>query len=536
MKGNLVQSKYRILHTLGKSKFSETVIAKDRQKISRRKYVIKKFRPILGNSQAEEIRRLFTQESKILQRLDNHPQIPQLYESFMDGEDLYLVREWVQGITLEQHVQQYGVLSETEAKQILNSILEVLKYIHGHGIVYHQLKPSSILLRQQNWWKRLGKEDYLPVPIYFGGVKELENQKSQRNLSNAVIDGHKGYISPEQKQGESFYASDLYSLGLTIIFLLTGKTPTALNSNSFNNKLLWREEAPNLTTNLARVVDRAISYVPRDRFTSAEEMLQALNSQPILISEAITNQLPKEPLLTPEVKITSLLFAAGFGTMGIFFGLLNIDFDQFNLGDKEGKENTIAKINRTPHSFQESSSVNKLATTSKPTNVLDNNKSKRIARMDDMTEEPRDSNYIAKPMRTDNLVPAFAVGDTTEQMIETLGEPTMESPGYWGNSRAFSYFNYAPDMYALGYLSDRETDKIRQTEITFVESAKLGTIHQAVNDLMLDDYSPEIEYQINKVFSRSQIMQEFTSGNLSGVIQRNSLNGIYIGVWDKDFH
>jgi len=328
MKGKLIKSKYRILRTLGKSKFSETFVAKDIQWISRRKYVIKKFRPILGNSQAEEIRRLFTHESKILQRLDNHSQIPRLYESFMDGEDFYLVREWVKGITLEQHVQQHGVLSESEARQVLDSILQVLKYIHGHGMVYHQLKPSSILLCQQDWWKRLIEKDHLPIPIYFGRVKELENQKSQTNLTNALIGGHREYISPEQRDGESFFASDLYSLGLTIIFLLTGKTPSALKLNSYN-KLLWREEIPSLTTNLGRVVDRAISYVPKDRFTSAEEMLKALNSRPVIISEEIAGQRSKELLITPEVKITSLLFALGFGVMGISFGLLNFDFDQF---------------------------------------------------------------------------------------------------------------------------------------------------------------------------------------------------------------
>jgi len=91
-------------------------------------------------------------------------------------------------------------------------------------------------------------------------------------------------------------------------------------------------------------------------------------------------------------------------------------------------------------------------------------------------------------------------------------------------------------MYDLGYLSDKETGKIRQTEITFVESTKLETIHRAVNDLMNDHYSQEIEYQINQVFSRNQEVQEFTSGDLAGVIQRNYLNGIYIGIWDQDFH
>ena len=548
MKGNLFHSKYRILRTLGKTKFSETFVARDIQTMSRRKYVIKKFRPILGNSQAKEIKSLFIQESKILQRLDNHPQIPQLYESFMDGKDFYLVREWVKGITLEQHVQEYGVFSESEARQVLDSILQLLKYIHSHGMVYHQLKPSSILLRQENQLKQLGKKDHLPVPIYFGGVKDLENQQSQPGFSTTVIGGYKEYISPEQKRGESLYNNDLYSLGLTIIFLLTGKNPRALKSNSFNNKLLWREEAPKLTTNLGRVLERAISHVPRERFASAEGMLQALNSQPVVISEVVINKLsqdplltpeiklPKEPLLTPEIKITSLLCAVSFSAMGIFYGLLNFDFNQFNLEAHEEKAKTTAKLDKSPQSFKESSPKTKSLKTVNHIPNLADNRSKNTARMDEMTESPKDSHLSAKPMKSVNQIPAFTVGDEVGKIFSTLGEPTMESKGYWGNSRAISYFNYAPDMYALGYLSDVNTSEIRQTEVTFVNSAKLKTIHQTVENLMSDDYVPEIEELINRVFYRNSPMQEFTSGDLAGIVQRNSQNGIYIGIWDYEFH
>lgn len=536
MKGSLAHSKYLILRTLGKSKFSETFLAKDIKGLSQRKYVIKKFRPILGSSQAQEIKRLFIQESEILQRLDNHPQIPRLYESFMDGKDFYLVREWIQGITLEQHIQQHGVLSESEARQVLESILRLLKYIHSHGMVYHRLKPSNILLRQKNWFKQLGKKSYLPVPIYFGGVKELENQQSQLSFTSTVIGGYKEYISPEQKRGESFYTNDLYSLGLTIIFLLTGKAPGALKSNTAKNKLLWREQAPKLTTNLGRVVNRAISFVPRERFTSADEMLRALDSQPVIISEAMISQLPRKPLFTPEIKVTSLLFAASFGTMGILFGLLSLDFSQFDLGKKEKKTKITAKIDTSPRSFRKSSPKPKSLKTINHIPNLANEKSKTSARMDEMTEKPEVASFSTKPMRTANQIPAFAVGDEVKDIISTLGKPTMESKGYWGNSRAFSYFNYAPDMYALGYLSDANTRKIRQTEVTFVSSAKLKTIHQTVENLMSDDYIPEIERLINQVFYGNIPMQEFTSGDLAGIVQRNSQNGIYIGIWDYEFH
>lgn len=340
MKGTLVQDKYWILQTIGQDIFSETFLAKDKNLFFPRRYVIKKFRPILGNPKVQEIKLMFYQEASVLKRLSGENyQIPQLYEYFMDGEDFYLVREWIKGITLEQRVKRQGKLPETEVKEILSSILSVLKYIHSYDIVYRQLKPSSIILRRRNWLRQAPEEDYLPVPIYFGGVKELELHPKKLTQRSLVLANQKEYIPPEQEQGQSVYASDLYSLGLTAIYLLTGKTPAELPLDSYTNQILWHQEAPDLKTNVVRVINRAICANPQDRFTSAEEMLQALHSQPVIISESMIYQTQEKTFLSPEIKIISILFLLGLGVIGIFFASLNFDFD-FTQENKDSTDNT----------------------------------------------------------------------------------------------------------------------------------------------------------------------------------------------------
>ncbi len=238
MKGKIIQAKYHILRTLSRDAFSETFLAQDQKRFSRDRYIIKKFRPILGNPQGVNVKRLLHQEARVLKQLSgSNRQIPRLYEYFMDGEDFYLVREWIEGLTLEQKVQQQGRLPEAEVEQILKSILSCLKYIHSHGIVYRQLAPSSIILRQNGWIDWLPtrfQTNHLPVPIYFGGVKELETKINHSYQRNLVLANQQEYISPEQEQGKSVYASDLYSLGLTAIYLLTAKTPAELPLNSQN--------------------------------------------------------------------------------------------------------------------------------------------------------------------------------------------------------------------------------------------------------------------------------------------------------------
>ena len=510
MKDKSIQNKYQIIRTLGKNKFSETFLAKNKGQFFGGRYVIKKFRPILGNAQATQIRRLLRQEAKILKRLDAHPQIPQLVDSFVDGTNFYLVREWIGGITLEQKVKRDGVSSEAETKQILDSILKVLKYIHGYGIVYRQLKPSSILLHQRNWLHSRQEQNYLPIPIYFGGVKELEKEPEKLPLAGAAIALHREYLSPEQELGKSLYASDIYSLGLTAIYLLTGKTPAELSTDA-SGKLLWRQKSIELKTNLARVIDRAISPEPGDRFTSAESMLQALHSQPVLFSRSVVN-VPAKSLITPEVKVTSALFMVGLGTMGTAFALSNLNFAWFT---EQDKQNEIEQTKIEPNKMEKIAS-----------------KIEKMPETFHSLVNPQPSSKSSESL----AVPVFPVGTNREKVLASLGEPTMSSKGYWGMSWAFSYVNYAPERFSLGYLSDERTEKVRQTEITFVESTDLMTIHQTVRELLLDEYTLEIEHQLDRVFERSSDAQEFEGKKLRGIIQRNSQNGIYVGVWDKDFH
>jgi|GEM_PF-1408228 len=502
MKSKVLQNKYKIVRILGQNIFSETFLAKDRNWRSSQRYIIKKFRPILGNPQAKAIRELFYREASVLKLLSGeNVQIPQLYEYFMDGEDFYLVREWISGITLEQKVQHQGKLPENEVIEILSSILSVLKYIHNYGIVYRQLKPSSIVLCKDSWrniFDRHKSKNSLPIPIYFGGVKDLEKKIAQLPNRSLVLANQQEYTPPEEEQGGSVYASDLYSLGLTAIYLLTGKTPAEFKIDPDTNCLLWQQEVPQINNNLARVINRAICTSTGDRFTSAEKMLRSLNPQLIDISQSSVSLPEKKPILTPEVKITGALSALGLGVLGMTFALLNLDlFQPFNSHDDQ---EVIADQNKT--------SSSSLVETSKtiPDSSLN--------------------------------IPAFRVDSPQEQIVNLLGKPTKQSSGYWGNSHAFIYQDFIPQQVNLGYLIDNQTKTIRQTEMSFTDLVKLTDIHKAVRHILLEDYSREIEQKIDRVFAKKSQEEKFVVDNLNlkGIIQRDEQNRIYIAIWDRDFH
>ncbi|NJO96848.1 MAG: serine/threonine protein kinase [Hyellaceae cyanobacterium CSU_1_1] len=500
MKGKLIQDKYRILKILGRNAFSETLLATDNSRFySRRRYIIKRFRPILGNPEAENIRRLSYQEARVLKRLSGkNRQIPRLYEYFMDGEDFYLVREWIAGLTLKQRVEQKGPLSTEEVEQILNSVLSFLKYIHSYGIIYRQLKPSTIILRQ-DYWLPASLQNCLPVPIYFGGVKDLENQVDNHQQYNLAVPYRRDYISPEQKQGKSVFASDLYSLGLTAIYLLTGKHPGEFSLDPRSKKLRWHQEIPKQKIHLVRVIERAICPEMSDRYISAEKMLQALNSVPVNLAMPIIEPVPKQIKFPSEFKVISLLSGTTLGVLALILVIFNSDLTQFAKRDGE--------------QYLKRDSANIVTDTLTTSSVF----------------------ALKQPPTTINI-PAFPLGMTEQKIAELLGEPTKNSSGYWSNSRALLYQDVVPRQISLGYLTDTDSTKVRQAEIAFSRSVDLKTIKQQVKQLMQDNYSPEIEHHLEQVYFKTISGYEFQVNNIEGVVQQNPENHIYFAIWDREFH
>ncbi|MDJ0582354.1 serine/threonine protein kinase [Crocosphaera sp.] len=267
----ILNNRYQVLESLGKGGFGETFLAIDTHLPSAKKCVIKQLKPAVRSHIIPDwLKERFAKEAAILEELgEKNPQIPALYAYFSEGGDFYLVQEWIKGETLTQIHQRQGNLSPKEVEEILIGILPVLDYIHSRRIIHRDLKPDNIILRS---------EDQKPVLIDFGIVKETVATMvhSNGNTPYSVGLGTPGYMASEQAAGRPIVSSDLYSLGLTAVFLLTGKTPQYLATDPNTGEVLWRKEAPNIKSNLADIIDRTVRFHPRDRFSTATEMLNAL--------------------------------------------------------------------------------------------------------------------------------------------------------------------------------------------------------------------------------------------------------------------
>ncbi|MCL1467147.1 AAA-like domain-containing protein [Argonema galeatum] len=276
--GNLLNNRYCILQSLGSGGFGETFLAEDTQMPSKRRCAIKRLKPLTQNA-TYQVQKRFEREAAILEALgEDCPQIPQLYAYFVEAGQFYLVQEWIEGETLKQKVQKDGPLSDRTVFDFLLKLLPVLDYVHSKGIIHRDIKPDNIILRQR---------DDNPVLIDFGAVKETMGTglDPESNAISSVIIGSPGFMPPEQAVGRPVFASDLYSLGMTAAYLLTGKSPYQLETSPITGEIIWENQAANLEESganlnprLAAVLGRALRTHTRDRFLSASEMLEALRT------------------------------------------------------------------------------------------------------------------------------------------------------------------------------------------------------------------------------------------------------------------
>ncbi len=300
MTNDLLSNRYRLLRPLGKGGFGETFLAEDTHMPSGRSCVIKLLKPATQNPQVYElVKERFQREAAILEELgEGNNQIPRLYAYFAEGEQFYLVQQWIQGVTLGEKVQPNQGLGEEEVRGILVSILPVLDYVHSKRIVHRDIKPENIILRSS---------DYKPVLIDFGAVKEAMGTvvNSQGNTTSSIVIGTPGFMPSEQAAGRPLYSSDLYSLGLVAIYLLSGQRPQILETDSVTGEILWQKYVTHISPEFAAVLDKAIRYHPRERFPTAMEMLDALEHRetsfpPTMAYSPPTAQSPPPTQPTPQ--------------------------------------------------------------------------------------------------------------------------------------------------------------------------------------------------------------------------------------------
>jgi len=311
----LLKGRYRAIKPIGQGGFGKTFLAIDEDIPSKPNCVIKQFFPsIQGSNALAKARELFTQEAIRLDDLGKHKQIPQLLAYFEENSQLYLVQQFIDGDNLLDELRNQGRFSEFKVKELLNSLLPILQFVHEKNVIHRDIKPENIIRDQS------GKL----VLIDFGVSKQL----SQTVISNqGTMVGTNSYAPPEQMRGIVHYSSDLYSLAVTAIRLLTGCFPQEKDGvlideifDVYTMSWCWEKWLTkhniSFNQNLINILNKMLAEKVSDRFQSCQEILTLLNNnspninQTINQTKAINNPVnitPQKTVNTPSKNLDPLI-------------------------------------------------------------------------------------------------------------------------------------------------------------------------------------------------------------------------------------
>ncbi|MEH2248854.1 serine/threonine-protein kinase [Nostoc sp.] len=323
----MLDGRYVPMKLLGRGGFGAAFLARDRRIPGMRQCVVKQFQPVgnLTSTQLQQAQLMFEREAEVLAQLGNdHEQIPDLFAFFpvivnslqpgQQDQFFYLVQEYINGQNLEEELVQNGKFSEQQVLEVLQEILKVLKFVHDRGIIHRDIKLSNIMRRRD------GKLFLLD----FGAVKQVTNAALGSAASSTGIYSM-GFAPPEQMAGgQVFPSTDLYALAVTLITLLTNQEAVQL-FDAYNNQWKWRSQV-SVNPRLADILDKMLLPAANQRFQSAQEVLDALNLQPLAPTQlnspsaTLPPQLPKgsspvvprRPSTQPAFSTVELLGGAAF--------------------------------------------------------------------------------------------------------------------------------------------------------------------------------------------------------------------------------
>jgi len=265
MNSQVLGERYEVQQQLGKKAGRRTLLARD---LLTGEFVVIKILSFCSDFEWDDLK-LFEREAETLKSL-SHPSIPSYLDYFEVNSPVLrgfaLVQTYISAQTLEQYLKSGRTFTEAEVTEIAKALLEILQYLHGRQppIIHRDIKPSNILLSN-----RSGNSVGQLYLVDFGSVQTVAVNEGR----TMTVVGTYGYMPPEQFGGRTVPASDLYSIGATLIYLACGIHPADLPQKDFRIQF---EQAVNLSQALTSWLKQMTEPNLERRFISASVSLKAL--------------------------------------------------------------------------------------------------------------------------------------------------------------------------------------------------------------------------------------------------------------------
>ncbi|MER5732457.1 protein kinase [Streptomyces sp. NPDC002138] len=297
MTERIIGERYQLATVLGQGGMGQVWTAYDRR--LDRRVAVKLLRPdkVAGpGTVAEELRRRFVRECRVTAQVD-HPGLVTVHDAGNDGDELYLVMQYVEGADLADHLAEHDPYPWPWAVSVVAQLCSVLSAVHAVPIVHRDLKPRNVMVRPDG-----------TVTVLDLGVASVMDTDTTRLTHTGSPIGSPAYMAPEQAMGGAVGpATDLYALGVLLYELLSGNVPFAgstalgvLHRHLYEPPLPVRQLRPEIPPHLETVLMHLLAKDPQDRPGSAQEVYEAL--VPLLPTHGSpTGPLdPTRPFLRPQ--------------------------------------------------------------------------------------------------------------------------------------------------------------------------------------------------------------------------------------------
>lgn len=258
---DLIDNKYKKLKLIGNGGISKVYLVMDTR--LNKTWALKEINKNFFSSNTDIILNIIYTEVNMLKRLD-HPSIPQIVDVIKDDPYIYIVMDYIEGEPLSRIIEIEGSQPEELVVNWAKILCDALQYLHCQHppIIYRDMKPNNIILTPTGSIKL----------IDFGIAREYK----ENSISDTTILGTPGYAPPEQYggQGQTDQRTDIFSLGATLYYLLTGHVPIE-SPHEISPIKQWN---PNLSLGLESIIEKCIQHNPDNRYQSCKELLYDLDN------------------------------------------------------------------------------------------------------------------------------------------------------------------------------------------------------------------------------------------------------------------
>jgi serine/threonine protein kinase len=275
---------YSIIRVIEQGGTAKIYLAK--REDHKQNYILKK---LLMDS--ENIRKRFEREARLMQMFD-HPNIVKVFDYFKFGSNYYMAMEFVDGEPLDKLINKRGLISPQIGILIFQQVCLALQYAHSKGVIHRDIKPANVLI---------GKNGCIKLTD-FGIATPDDQEQGERITKTGFYFGTPVYISPEQLESSKHVdeRSDIYSMGVMLYEMMTGKRPFESNFSSetitniyYGKYIKPQKHNPRLPAKIRSIIIKAMNSAKKNRYASIKELLQAL--APLLKGysdqKAITSQI-----------------------------------------------------------------------------------------------------------------------------------------------------------------------------------------------------------------------------------------------------